>query len=346
MLILAIETSCDETSASVVKDGIEVLSNVVSTSSNLFEETGGVVPEVAARKQVEYIVPVIQKALAKASLDIEQIDSLAVTVGPGLVGSLLVGVTAVKTLSFIYNKPVIPVNHLLGHVYSVFITEYLGKTVQPKKPDFPNLVLVASGGHTDLILLNDRTQVEYLGGTRDDACGEAFDKVARVVGLSNYLGGPILSKTALGSVKKYDFSFPRPMLNSGTYDFSFSGLKTAVINYLQFDLQGRKLNKGEVANVCKEFEDSVTEVLLTKTLKAFNEFNPKSISVVGGVSANSKLRNVFTKEFGDKLFLPPLSLCGDNAAMIGCAAYYLQDLSTRDLSTLDANPGLSLEILG
>lgn len=346
MLILAIETSCDETSASVVSNGVSVLSNVVSSSSHLFEETGGVVPEVAARKQVEYIVPVIQKALKEAKVNLSEIDNLAVTVGPGLIGSLLVGVSAVKTLSLIYNKPIIPVNHLLGHVFSVFIQDYLGDQVQERTPDFPGLVLVVSGGHTDLVLLNSNKEVKYLGGTRDDAAGEAFDKVARVLNISKYLGGYLLSKTAASSKGNYDFTFPRPMINSNDLDFSFSGLKTSVINYLKFNPEGKNLNEAEISNVCKEFEDSVVDVLLSKTKKAYDEYSPKSVSVVGGVSANSKLRKTILDAFGkDKVFLPPLELCGDNAAMIGCAAFFLQNLSTKDLSKIDANPGLSLEVL-
>jgi N6-L-threonylcarbamoyladenine synthase len=335
MYILAIETSCDETSVSVSKNGVTILSNVIASSSNLFNETGGVVPEVAARKQVEYIIPVCNKALSEAKLDMLEIDYIAVAVGPGLIGSLFVGVDFAKTLSLIYKKPVIPINHLVGHIYSGFITNYLGKDTDTNV-QFPLLSLVVSGGHTDLVFMESYKSIKYVGGTRDDAAGEAFDKVARLLNISKYLGGAALSKVAEGYNNKPTLKLPRPLINSNDFDFSFSGLKTAVLN------EKDNFSKEEAAF---EFEQSVIDVLLTKTKKAVDEYAPKTLIVCGGVSANKKLRETFYKEFGKKVIFPPFILSTDNAAMIACAAYFLKDNATGDLSKIKPNPSLSLENL-
>jgi len=336
MYILAIETSCDETSVSVLKDSA-VLSNVVASSSNLFEETGGVVPEVASRKQLEYIIPVLQKALIQAKITIDQLDLIGVTVGPGLMGSLMVGVNFAKCLSAIYSIPLVPINHLIGHIYSGFITNYLGEDVK-NDIKFPILSLLVSGGHTDLVLIKTHKDITYLGGTRDDASGEAFDKVARILGLSNYLGGPLISKKSLEfkKAKVKGLKLPRPLIGSNDFDFSFSGLKTAVLNsYKDYS----------VAEVSNEFEQSVVDVLLKKTQKAYEIYNPKTIIVSGGVSANSRLRNTFKKLFGNKVIFPLPLLCGDNAAMVGCAAYFYKEDATFNLDKINADPSLSLQNL-
>ena len=358
MKILAVETSCDETSAAIVVEGTQVLSHVLASSSNLFEETGGVVPEVAARKQLEYIIPIIDKALGDAKIPVENIDFFAVTVGPGLLGSLLVGVDAVKMLSLIYEKPIIPVNHLLGHIYSVFIQNYLGQQIQNGIPKFPLLVLVVSGGHTDLILMKDFLKIEYLGGTQDDAVGEAFDKVARVLDIERYLGGAKLSKIAESFEGVSNISLPRPMIGTDDFNFSFSGLKTAVIR-LNEELENqpsprhpeeeRSDNEGSsvsviTADIAHEFEQAVVDVLVAKTKRAVQEYKPKSLAIVGGVSANRVLRKRVIEEFNDiDVFIPPVILCTDNAAMIGSAAYYLKDLATTNLSKINADSSLNLE---
>lgn len=348
MKILAIETSCDETSCAIVENGTHVISNVVSSSANLFSETGGVVPEVAARKQLEYILPVIDKALNNYSF--ADIDAIACTVGPGLIGSLFVGVNTAKTLSLIHKKPIIPVNHLIGHLYSCFIQNYLGETVQKSTPTFPLISLVISGGHTDLVYLpsSDLSSWQYLGGTKDDAVGEAFDKSARILGLSKYLGGVKLSKTAELAKVESPSELPRPLLDSPDYLFSFSGLKTAVLKAKNTYDKSTKVMKSDdfVSSLAKEFEEAVSDVLLAKTHKAVLEYSPKSILVSGGVSANTKIREVFKQNFRDtNLFFPPLSLTGDNAAMIGAAGYYLRDLATYDLSSIEPDPSLSFDNL-
>lgn len=336
MYILAIETSCDETSISVLNE-TNVLSNTVSSSSNLFEETGGVVPEVASRKQLEYIIPVLQKSLDTAGVSMEQIDLIGVTVGPGLMGSLLVGVSFAKCLSAIYNKPVVPVNHLIGHIYSGFVTNYLGEKIN-NDIQFPIVGLLVSGGHTDLVLIKNHKEIVYLGGKRDDAGGEAFDKVARILGLSNYLGGPLISKQAEGFNKNLakGLHLPRPLINSDDFEFSFSGLKTAVL----------KVSKDyDVSEISYEFEQSVVDVLLQKTQKACDVYKPKTVIVCGGVSANTRLRDTFKSHFEKKVVFPLLALCTDNAAMIGCATYYYKDNATKDLDKFNADPSLSLQNL-
>lgn len=332
MKILAIETSCDETSVAIVEYGVRVLSSVVASSSNLFYETGGVVPEVAARAQTEYILPVYKKALEQANLLISDIDFIAVTVGPGLIGSLFVGVNFAKTLSLATNIPVIPVNHLVGHIYSVFINTFIGETVQTKSVTFPSIALVVSGGHTDLVLLKNNTTIEYLGGTRDDAVGESFDKVARILNIDTYLGGPKLSKKASEFVGKNILKLPKPLIDTKEIEFSFSGLKTAVF---------KEKNNYSVAEIAFAFENSVCDVLFNKTQIVVKKYNPKSIILCGGVSANKKLRELFLSSF-DSVFIPPLYLCTDNASMIGSAAYYYKKYATTNLSKIQANPSLSL----
>lgn len=341
MNILAIETSCDETACAVVEDGVYEIASEVASSADLHKKTGGVVPEVAARKQVEYIVPVldstIRKTAAYYNIDPKEIknkiDAIAVTVGPGLVGSLIVGIEAAKTLALVWNKPLIPVNHLIGHIYANFL-------VDADSWLFPAVVLIVSGGHTDLVLMKSHEDFEYLGGTVDDAAGEAFDKVARLLNYGTYLGGPALSKAA----REYtgppiQEKLPRPYLNNDNFDFSFSGLKTAVKRILEKNIY-------HPAAIAKEFEEAVVDVLTEKTLKAAKATKAKSILLGGGVSANTKLRQDLVEKsqklFGEsvKVKIPPLRLCTDNAVYIASAAYFNQ--KKVPLESIQPNPSLPI----
>ncbi len=337
MLILAIETSCDETACAVVENGIREIASVVASSKELHEVTGGIVPEVAARKQVEFIVPVIKHTLEKAresmglgSADevISKIDSIAVTAGPGLAGSLVVGVEAAKALSLAWNKPLISVNHLVGHIYA----NWVGNDTLP---EFPAIVLVVSGGHTDLVFMKGHGDFEYLGGTYDDAAGEAFDKTARLLGLSKYLGGAELSKLAATcTVNPIAGRLPRSLIREDNFDFSFSGLKTAVKRLIENE-------NWPVDVVSCEFENAVVDVLVKKTLKAAKKYEVKSILLAGGVSANSHLRKQMGLEAGSTpVFVPPLRLCTDNAVYIASAAYFNQN--SRPLEEITANPSLGI----
>lgn len=332
MLILSIETSCDETSVAILSSKHSVLATTTASSSDLFIKTGGVVPEVAAREQLKYIIPVIEKTCKDANVSIKNIDYFAVTIGPGLIGSLFVGVNAVKTLSAIYNKKVICVNHLLGHIYSVQINKFLGKKINSNKITYPSLALVVSGGHTDLVLVKSPKNIKYLGGTIDDAAGECFDKVARILGLSKYLGGKEVSQLASQYSKSCNIDLPRPLLNKDNFNFSFSGLKTAVL------YASKKVDSKELA-FC--FEEAVIDVLLSKTKKAYSKYKPKQVILCGGVSANTKLRQSFASEFGNKLLVPPIYLCTDNASMIGSYAFEILDKAV-DFKDVKANPNLSL----
>jgi len=319
MKILAIETSCDETSASIVekteeKNHLNLLSNVISSSLPLHAETGGIIPEVAAREQLKLIIPAIDLALKDAKIKSieDEIDAIAVTIGPGLIGSLLVGVETAKTLSLVFKKPLIPVNHLFGHIYANFIN-------QEKKINLPAIVLVVSGGHTDLLLMKNHKNFKWLGGTRDDAAGEAFDKIGRLLNL-NYPGGPEIEKAAKDGNEKA-FNFPRPMIGLNNFDFSFSGLKTAVLR----ETLKTKLDKKQVANISASVQKAIIDVLIKKTFKAADKYNVKSILLSGGVCSNQELRDEFEKKaksLNFELFIPPKNLCTDNAAMIAAAAYY------------------------
>jgi N6-L-threonylcarbamoyladenine synthase len=316
--ILAIESSCDETAASVLKGNVEasapqfsILSSVVKSQISLHKKMGGVVPEVAARAHVTNILPVAQKALKDAKLSLKEIDYLAVTSGPGLIGSLIVGVEFTKGLALATGKKIIPTNHMEGHLYSAWGGEFPISNFQ-----FPIISLIVSGGHTMLVLLTDYYNYKVIGETVDDAAGEAFDKVAKLMGLP-YPGGPEIS--SLAKKGKPTINFPRPMMNSKNYDFSFSGLKTAVRYYLQDHPQELK------ANIARSFEDAAIDVLVTKTMRAVKEFGAKTITLGGGVAANEKLRTTLEKEAKKlklKFIVPPLNLCTDNAAMIAIAAYF------------------------
>lgn len=331
--ILALESSCDETAVSVNKNGLEVLSNVVSSQIELHKKFGGVVPEIASRKHLELILPVIDEALSKAGIEFKDLDAAAATYGPGLVGGLLVGLTAAKTISLMLNIPLIAVNHIAGHIYANFIDN----------PDIkkPLLCLTISGGHTDLLYFEDLKGYNILGRTRDDAAGEAFDKIARFMGLG-YPGGPAIENTAKnGDPEAIDF--PRAIMDEDSYDFSFSGLKTAVMNYINNQKQrGEKINKEDIA---ASFQEAVVDSLITKLLKAAEEYDVKSVVLSGGVAANTRLREVAAeklKKLNLDFYYPPLNLCTDNAAMIGAVAYY--QYLDRDFAPLSisAEPALRL----
>lgn len=340
MRILGIETSCDETSAAVLETNsnrltggqtVKILSNVVASSLSFHAKTGGIIPEVAAREQVKYIIPVIEKALRVTSGVEPQsfIDAIAVTYGPGLIGPLLVGVETAKTLSYVWKKPLIPVNHLLGHIYANWIMENIS---------FPALALIVSGGHTDLVLIKNHKQIKWLGGTRDDAGGEAFDKIARLLGLP-YPGGPAIEKAAKNG-NENAFNFPRPMIDSKDFDFSFSGLKAAVARDV---IKIKKLNNKIVSDIAASTQKAVVDTLVIKTLKAAKKYKVRSILLGGGVACNQKLRDAFElniklHELSAKIFYPTKNLCTDNAAMIATAAFFnYKEISWQKLT---ANPEL------
>ncbi len=315
MLVLGIETSCDETASAVVRDGKEILSNVVASQVEFHRAFWGVVPEIASRKHLETIVPVIEKALQEANCKMEDIDLVAVTKGPGLPGSLIVGVVSAKALALAFQKPLIGVSHIRAHIYANFLVH---TDIQ-----LPAVCLVVSGGHTDLFILEgEEGRVRHLGRTRDDAAGEAFDKVAKLLSLG-YPGGPIIDSLAKkGDPKSVDF--PRPYLPT-TWDFSFSGLKTAVLREV------RRLQKEgplPIADICASFQEAVVDVLVEKTVKACREFDITSILLGGGVVANSRLRERFSRvcqEENLSLYFPPPSLCTDNAAMVSCLGYFQKE---------------------
>ncbi|PRX21109.1 O-sialoglycoprotein endopeptidase [Orenia metallireducens] len=333
-LILAIESSCDETSAAVIKDGKEVLSNVVASQIDLHRKFGGVVPEIASRKHVELINPVIEDALEEAGVDYEDLSLVAVTYGPGLVGGLLVGIAAAKAIAYAYNLPLVGINHIEGHIYSNFISH---PEIEP-----PLVCLTVSGGHTDLLYFEELGAYQILGRTKDDAAGEAFDKVARVMEIG-YPGGPAIDKLAKeGDSQAIDL--PRPLIYDDNYDFSFSGLKTAVLNYIN-----QKKQKGEEipkADLAASFQQAVVDVLTAKVVKAAQDKKVKRVLLSGGVSANSHLRRELEEKLDEleiKLYYPQPRLCTDNAAMIGTAGYFKYQL-TGEIApySLNANPNLKL----
>ena len=315
--ILGIESSCDETSVSIVKNGTEDISTVVLSQMDTHANYGGVVPEIASRMHVENITLVIQQCLEKANMSMNDITAIAVTYGPGLIGSLLVGVVAAQTLSYVYNKPLVPVHHIAGHIYANNLT---------RKMEFPLLALVVSGGHTELVYMQDNYSFKKIGGTLDDAVGEAYDKVARVIGLP-YPGGPLVDKLSYEGKDNYDLPLPK---DDDSYDFSFSGLKSAVINLVHNEKQrGNEINQADLA--CS-FQNRVVQILSKKTLKALKEFNVKNLIVAGGVAANSGIRNNLEKlcsENGVNLTVPELKYCTDNATMIASAGYYAYMLGRR-----------------
>lgn len=333
-LILGIESSCDETAAAVVRNGRDVLSNVINTQIDLHKKYGGVVPEIASRKHIENIDAVVEEALVSAGVTIDDIDAVAVTYGPGLVGALLVGVSFAKAYAYAANKPLVPVHHIKGHIMANFIAH---KELKP-----PFVCLVASGGHSHIVLVEDYTKFKILGRTRDDAAGEAFDKIARVLGLG-YPGGPLIDKLSKEG-NPNAIKFPRVRIDKESLDFSFSGVKTAVINYLhKSEQQGVEVNKADIA---ASFQDAVTDALVEHTVEAAKKTCSKIITIAGGVAANSDLRNKMTsvaKGCGIDVLYPPPVLCTDNAAMIACAGYYaFLEGKTAQLD-LNAIPSLSIE---
>lgn len=330
-LILAIETSCDETAAAVIKNGNDIISNVVASQIESHKRFGGVVPEIASRHHVEQITVVMEEALREANITAEDLTAVAVTEGPGLVGALLIGINAAKAFAFAHGLPLVGVHHIAGHIYA-------NELMQPMV--FPLLALVVSGGHTELVIMKEHGSFEVIGETRDDAAGEAYDKVARVLGLP-YPGGPHIDRLAHEATTAVDF--PRVWLEEGSYDFSFSGLKSAVINYKHnVDQRGGEIVPQEVA---KGFQDSVVEVITAKALRAAREYNVKQVVAAGGVSANKGLRTALATAFeqeGIPFYVPPLSLCTDNAAMIGAAASKMYDSGVRGNLTMNGNPGMEL----
>ena len=333
ILILAIESSCDETAASVVKNGRQVLSNVISSQIALHTIYGGVVPEIASRKHIEKINQVIEQALAEAKVSLEEIDAIGVTYGPGLVGALLVGVAEAKAIAYAAKKPLIGVHHIEGHVSANFI--------QHPELEPPFICLIVSGGHTHLVVVKDYGEFEILGRTRDDAAGEPFDKVARSIGLG-YPGGPKIDKAAQEG-NRHAIEFPRAKVGDSPYDFSFSGLKSAVLNYINHEkMMGNEIS---VPDVAASFQNAVVDSLVTRAIAAAKEYGYKKLALAGGVASNTALRagmDESCKKENIQLYYPSPILCTDNAAMIGCAAYYEYQKGNRSGWDLNAVPNLKL----
>lgn len=337
--ILGIESSCDETAAAVVENGRVILSNMVASQVELHARYGGVFPEVASREHIRSIYPIVEGALQEAHLKLADIDAIAVTRGPGLPGSLVVGLNVAKGLALGTGLPLVGTNHLEAHLYSAWL--HRAGDEPSGTPEFPLVALIVSGGHTELVLMTDHLQYRRLGATLDDAAGEAFDKVARLIGLS-YPGGPAIQAAAEGGRPNF-FTFPRAWLED-TWDFSFSGLKTAVLREVR-RMEERGQPTLPVADLAASFQAAVVDVLVGKTLKAAEAFAAKSVLVVGGVSANRALREQFLSRASCPVFIPPLWLCTDNAAMIAGAGYYRFVRGQRDSLGIDALPNWPLSEL-
>lgn len=332
MLILGIETSCDETSISIIRNGKEVLSNIISSQIEIHQEYGGVVPEIASRQHIKNISTILNEALEEARISIREIDYIGVTYAPGLIGALLVGLSFAKALAYSYGIPLIPVHHIKGHIYGNFIEHNI---------ELPAISLVVSGGHTNIIYINSEHEFFNLGQTLDDAVGESYDKVARVLGLG-YPGGPIIDKLAkLGNPN----NIPLPEPKVGAYDFSFSGVKTAVINYVnKANMKKEVINTEDLA---ASFQEKVVDILLKKTMKAVEEKQVRSIILAGGVAANSHLRKKMKEEALNKdikVYYPSMEFCTDNAAMIAMGAYYKLKYSKNKFADLKLNGIASLDI--
>ncbi|SCY73885.1 tRNA (adenosine(37)-N6)-threonylcarbamoyltransferase complex transferase subunit TsaD [Alkaliphilus peptidifermentans] len=333
IITLSIETSCDETSVSILKNGRYILSNIIASQIDQHQKFGGVVPEVASRKHIENINQVIDRALSEAKVTFDDITHVAATYGPGLVGALLVGLSAAKAISFALGIPLNGVNHIEGHIYANFIED---PTLKP-----PFICLVVSGGHTHLVLMKDYGSYEVLGRTRDDAAGEAFDKVGRALGL-NYPGGPEIDRLSKEGDKNA-INFPRAFLEEGSYDFSFSGLKSAVLNYL--NSKRMKEETIDIADVAASFQEAVIDVLTEKTISCAKEMGIKTVCLAGGVAANSGLRELFIKRCQNENITfkyPSIKLCTDNAAMIGCVGYYDYIKGLESHLDINAIPNLKL----
>ncbi|MFJ5762998.1 tRNA (adenosine(37)-N6)-threonylcarbamoyltransferase complex transferase subunit TsaD [Neobacillus sp. NPDC093182] len=332
--IMGIETSCDETAVAIIKNGREIAANVVASQIESHKRFGGVVPEIASRHHVEQMTMVIEEALKEANLTLPELDAIAVTEGPGLVGALLIGVNAAKALAFAHNIPLVPVHHIAGHIYANRLVKEL---------TFPLLSLVVSGGHTELVYMKEQGHFEVIGETRDDAAGEAYDKVARTLKLP-YPGGPHIDR--LAQEGSDTLNLPRAWLEEGSYDFSFSGLKSAVINTVHnAEQRGETIAPEDLA---ASFQESVIEVLVKKTVKATEEYKVKQVLLAGGVAANKGLRKALEEAFSGKteidLVIPPLNLCTDNAAMIAAAGSIMFEKGIRADLSLNANPGLDIEL--
>ena len=353
MKILGIESSCDETAASVVEDGHILHSNVIHSQIDIHAVYGGVVPEIAARSHIEVINPVINQALREANCTWDDIDAIAVTYAPGLVGSLLVGTLAARTLAVLKQKPLYPIHHVEAHVYANFITEQRGElslVLPSEQPRFPLLALIVSGGHSQLVLFKNHGEYELLGQTQDDAVGEAFDKVAKILGLP-YPGGPSIAAAALsGDPKRY--KLPKAKL-SGPYNFSFSGLKTAVLRAVQHDVGtdytfpshelAARLSDVQKADFAASFQATAVSTLVDKAKRAFDDYSPASVVIAGGVAANQELRRELSERIPIPVSYAPMSLCTDNAAMIGALGYYYaQSQPPCDPYELDVVPSLSM----
>ena len=326
MLLLAIESSCDETAAAVLEDGNNLLSSVVDTQIQVHSPYGGVVPELASRRHIATIHPVVKQALQQAGVSLDQLDAIAVTQGPGLVGSLLIGMSFAKAAAYVEDLPCIGVDHMAGHLLSVF----LGK----EKPTFPYVALVASGGHSSIYLVHDYLSYELIGRTRDDAAGEAFDKVAKLLDLG-YPGGPVIAEMAeVGN--REAISFPRAWLEADSFDFSFSGVKTAVVNYV--NRASQREEELNIPDICASFQDAIADVLVEKTLAAAGKLGVSQVVLAGGVGANQRLREHLTTRAGEKnmvVFLPPINFCTDNAAMIAVAGYHLFKANRFEAKSID-----------
>lgn len=334
LLIMGIESSCDETAVAIVKNGREIVSNVIASQIESHKRFGGVVPEIASRHHVEQITIVLEEALKQAGVTFKDLDAIAVTEGPGLVGALLIGVNAAKAIAFAHNIPLVGVHHITGHIYANrLVTEM----------NFPLLSLVVSGGHTELVYMKEHGDFKVIGETRDDAAGEAYDKVARTLN-QPYPGGPHIDRMAQEG--KPTINLPRAWLEEGSYDFSFSGLKSAVINTVHNAEQRGESIKPE--DLAASFQQSVIDVLVTKAVKAAKEYQVKQVLLAGGVAANRGLRSALTETFNKipeiELVIPPLSLCTDNAAMIAAVGSVLFEKGKRANLSLNANPGLDITI--
>lgn len=352
MKILAIESSCDETAAAVIQDGTKIITNVIASSTLMHEKYGGIVPEVAAREQLRYILPVITESLLPYGPDINDaiknnIDAVAITVGPGLIGSLLIGVETAKTISFVSGVPIIPVNHVLAHMYANFLDSEPKSSSRVISRDnqikFPAISLVVSGGHTELFLMESEKKLTWLGGTLDDAAGEAFDKTARLLGFGSR-GGLAIQETAAKNKNKKSVTLPRPMIHDDSLNFSFSGLKTAIMREVNKLKANNQFERQTIAQLCHEVQEAITDVLVFKTLAAAHLYHAKSILLSGGVASNLKLREKMSESALKnklKFFVPEVKFCTDNAAYIGAYAYFRGKQTSWE--KINALPDLSVE---